>query len=377
MFGMERRGRTLDLSRGETTVNRMTRPRSSLRRKLLLALAVLATGAAMLETAVRVRQYRRSGDFGRPHAFVDDEASGLPIPRPGRTGSVRTDSHGFRSPEVEDPKPEGRVRLAFLGGSTTFCAEASGNKATWPHLVWKSLSEAFPNADLDYLNASAGGYAIDSSLVRLEQHVRPLAPDVLFIYHATNDLTKDTRALAEAQGVYSGHGEPDDFLTRWSLAWYLVKKNLQWSRIQADTEESGRLTFDPQALSAGFRQRLTELVERSQELAPVVVLITFSQRTRPEQSPEERRESSTSSRFYMPYMTPDGLITAFEEYNRVIREVAAATGALLVEGEDRIPADAIHFADSVHFFDPGCREMAARVVEVIEGDDSLRALLER
>lgn len=354
------------------------RPRSSLRHRLLLVLAVLVTGALLLEAAVRTRLYLRTGAFGLAHVFEHDEQANLPIPRPDRTTATqRIDSRGFRSPEVELPKPEGRIRLAFLGGSTTFCAEVSSNEATWPHLVWTALSEAFPDADFDYVNASAGGYAIDSSLVNLERRVRPFAPDVLFIYHATNDLTKDTRSLAKAQGVYTGHGETDDFLSRWSVAWYLVKKNIQFQlRLRAAARSGGRLAFEPSELSLGFRERLTELVERCQAAAPVVVLMTFSQRTRTEQTAEERLQASSSSLYYMPYMTPDGVLAAFDEYNRVIREVGEATGVVLVEGELEIPADATHFADSVHLTDAGCRRMAARVVERLVGDETLRALVQ-
>jgi hypothetical protein len=65
------------------------------------------------------------------------------------------------------PKPAGTVRIAFLGGSTTFCAEGSSNQATWPHLVWQALQTAHPNVRFDYLNASAPGYATAALLRNL------------------------------------------------------------------------------------------------------------------------------------------------------------------------------------------------------------------
>jgi lysophospholipase L1-like esterase len=69
------------------------------------------------------------------------------------------------------------------------------------------------------------------------------------------------------------------------------------------------------------------------------------------------------------------LLVAFEEYNRVIRAVAQQTGALLVEGEDSIPADDRHFADSVHFRDAGAAAMARRVNEALFNDDTLKKLV--
>jgi len=45
--------------------------------------------------------------------------------------------------------------------------------------------------------------------------------------------------------------------------------------------------------------------------------------------------------------------------------VAREQGCILVEGEDGIPGDPAHFADSVHFTDEGCRLQAQRVLEVL------------
>ena len=76
-------------------------------------------------------------------------------------------------------------------------------------------------------------------------------------------------------------------------------------------------------------------------------------------------------------MTPDGLLAGFDEYNRIIREVAAASGALLIDVADAIPADAVHYNDSVHLKDEGCRAMAERVVRELEHAPAFRALTMR
>jgi hypothetical protein len=78
----------------------------------------------------------------------------------------------------------------------------------------------------------------------------------------------------------------------------------------------------------------------------------------------------------MPFMTADGILEGFAEYNRVIREVAAATGCLLIEGEDTIPGDDVHFVDSVHFSAEGCRLMAARVAEALVAAAEVRHLID-
>lgn len=60
-----------------------------------------------------------------------------------------------------------------------------------------------------------------------------------------------------------------------------------------------------------------------------------------------------------------------------MREVAAATGALLIEREDDIPGDPAHFADTVHFTDAGSAAMAARVTRALANDPTVRELAAR
>ena len=81
--------------------------------------------------------------------------------------------------------------------------------------------------------------------------------------------------------------------------------------------------------------------------------------------------------YYMPYMSHAALVQGFAAYNRAIRAVAAATGAVLVAGEDDVPADDEHFADSVHFTDAGCRWQAQRVAAALERAPAFQGLFAR
>src|SRR5215475_3012095 len=114
--------------------------RARVPRRVGAILAVGIAGILLAEGAVRLRQWVR---VGRMRTFDDivavDPATGLHVPRPNRmSGGVHINSLGFRGPELAVPKPPGDVRLAFLGGSTTYCAEVSSNETAWPHLVWQS-----------------------------------------------------------------------------------------------------------------------------------------------------------------------------------------------------------------------------------------------
>ena len=344
----------------------------------LILLIVLALAA---EFAIRYRQARIHGTAATIEKFYTvDERIGLRVPIANLTlGHVSTNSLGFRGPEIAVPKPEGTTRVAFLGASTTWCAEVTGNDKVWAHLVAEGLRKAFDGAKIDYVNGAAPGYVVKSSLKNLEHRVEPLQPDIVVIYHATNDMSVELRRLAAAKGVIEqAKVQPPSWLADRSLLWNLAEKNLRiWLAQRKAERNAGRLEVDAASLGGGFRGDLLALVRGAQKESRVVAVATFATRLRRGQGDEEQLQAAASALYYMPFMTPRGLIGAYERYNQVIREVASETGALLIDGETAIPGDALHFADSVHFTDAGSRAMATRVSSALGGSAEVRALLSR
>lgn len=348
---------------------------SKIGRKLALSFGVLLVLLVVLEGALRVRQYARYGTFGKLHAFAVDPATGLEIPPPGRkTARFTVNERGFRGPLPEMPKPAGRLRLAFVGASTTFCAEASSEQATWPALIASRVAAEqdraqHPTGGVDYLNAGVGGHQLEQMRVNLEQRVAPFEPDVIFLYEATNDLTHDSRELAIARGVYDGHADRGSWLGEVSLGWYLLEKNLLVSgRSRGASGAAGRLQFSPGELSRGYRERLTALCAAARARAKLVVLVSFCIQARRGQDAARLAEACNTSFYYMPYMTAEGLLDAFDELNRTAREVAAEQGVLFLDVADRVPGDRVHFNDSVHFKDAGCVVFAEAVLEKLAAE---------
>lgn len=343
---------------------------------LLICLLLLLAA----ETAVRIRsEIKYGGTFwGVDETYEIDPATGLRIPIPNsRFGPIRINSFGFRSPEITKNKPAGRLRVAFLGGSTTYCAEVSSNAMTWPALVIKAMHEHWPALDLDYINAGVPGYTIRSLLPALEKRVVQFQPDIIVIYEATNDLSANSYQMAHQQGVAPRHQEETfGWLARHSLLAYLIEKNLEVMRLQRQANNpSDKIKLDMPRLDAEFRQDYQNLVVASEQAAKIVVTVTFSPRLRPQQPPEQRRQAAVTSLFYMPYMTIDDVLTGFAQYNQVIREVAGKYQTLLVGDEDAIPADAQHYVDSVHFTDAGSIAMAHRVARVLIASPMVQALV--
>jgi lysophospholipase L1-like esterase len=353
------------------------------RRRAWITAALLLASPLLLEGIVRVRAYALYGSDQDVYAvYRTDPESGLRLPIPGlsielaRRARIDISSAGFRGPEVPVPKPPGRLRLAFLGGSTTFCGRASSNATTWPHLVSAAVDAALPGVSVDYLNAGVTGASVDDSRRALAVRFRGLEPDVIVICHAAKDLADDTRALAVAAGIFE-EGAPPGWLERRSLLVRLLKMNLGYLAAQRAGRAGGdELDADPRAYSQGFRERLTRLVRAAQDVAPVVALCTFAIRTRPDQPRELQLENLAHAFTFTPYLSPEAILAGYAEYNRVIAAVARDTGAVLIAEHDAIPGTAEYFYDSVHFTERGYVAMAERVTAELLRAAAFRELAE-
>lgn len=338
---------------------------------ILLFLVLLAEGV------VRARQYIKYGTFVNVSTNHVDTASGLRIPTPNlKTATIRINSQGFRGPEIKMPKPDGVFRLAFVGASTTYCAEVSSNEMVWAHLVSKGLAERYPANKFDYINGGVSGYSTETSLINLEKRILPLNPDVVIIYHATNDLSAESRKLARQANIERTNLEQEEsWLGRYSLLWHLVEKNLLLMKAQTQTAEQ-MLPDDIQMQGTEFKENLEKLVRIAREGGvKQVVLVTFSIHPRDGMSPEQLESAMVSAKYYMPYLSGRALLQGFKHYNQIIREVAYKTGAILIEQENSIPGDAAHFVDSVHFTDLGSLKQADRILNGLMNNPHFQKML--
>jgi lysophospholipase L1-like esterase len=339
---------------------------------LIIMLLLLAA-----EGLTRVRQYFKHGMVTSINRMVVEPNTGLHIPQPGmEMGNIRINSLGFRGPELTMPRQAGSLRIGFIGASTTYCAEVSSNEAVWTELVARNLESATPGLSVDYINGGVPGYSTTQSLVNLEQRLLPLQPDIVVIYHASNDLSAETRKLAKKAGIERTNlEEGKSFLGKYSLLWSLVEKNLAIMNAQHSTDAE-MLTLERESLGEEFRKNLKQLVRTARDNGvKLVALATFAIHLREDMTPEQQSAAMVSARYYMPYLSASDMLAAFASYNEIIREVAASTGAVLIDGQDGIPGDPVHFNDSVHFTDAGSQAQAERVANALRSSDAYSELI--
>jgi lysophospholipase L1-like esterase len=352
---------------------------------LLLMIGALLFAFTLAEGVLRADAYIKNGFTQLDGTFMIDAASGLRVPRPAMAyKGIHINTLGFRGPEIISPKPANTIRLAFLGASTTFCAEVSNDSTTWPDIVTRDLKQRFLQSTFDYINAGVPGYAINSMQKMLEYRVRSHTPDLVVIYEVANSLASDTRQLAADRNIVS---EKNRHWYIWlvdrSRVAYLIYMNaVIWDlRNQDRSGMRHRLELGQQELDmlrARYRDRMVSLIRTAQQSSRLVAVATFSFRVRHDNMPP----AGSAEAAWMLYnarathLTIAGLVAAFDAYNAAIRDAAAATGAVLIEGEFDIPGDARHFVDSMHFTDAGSSAMARRVTERLAVAPEFQRLLQ-
>ncbi|MFT7677949.1 MAG: lysophospholipase L1-like esterase, partial [Planctomycetota bacterium] len=136
---------------------------------------------------------------------------------------------GFRGPLPQTPKPEGLLRIVCLGGSSTYGTGPSSDKATWPaqlevHLN-KDLKAAGDKRRVEVINGGSPGWTTFESLANYAFRMVDLEPDLVLVYHATNDA---------GMAVYQGPVRGDNTHAR--KAWEVrglspVEKSLEHSQL--------------------------------------------------------------------------------------------------------------------------------------------------
>jgi lysophospholipase L1-like esterase len=124
-------------------------------------------------------------------------------PSPGFAGH---NSMGYRGPEIVRPKPEGTFRIVALGGSTTYGFGLKNEDEPWPAQLQRILRDKYGYTQVEVVNAGVQSYSTWETLVNFEFRVLDLDPDLVIVYHATNDITARLVDPHYYDGLYSARG---------------------------------------------------------------------------------------------------------------------------------------------------------------------------
>jgi acyl carrier protein len=309
--------------------------------------------------------------------FVLDKSTGLRRMRPGaRYASVQSNSQGYRSPEVPLTKAAGTIRLAFLGDSFAFGSWKGGNETTWPFHALEALRLAHGRWSYDYINAAMPGNGVGHVAIQFRESIAKFGPDIIAIAPGASGNAADWARLKVG---YSGiHYIASWFARRSGLVGWIEKNLVVLFRQARALSDRGKLTFEPhelKELSKEFQGKLRDLVTECQKSGAVVVLFTRESRIQRCQGKLAQIWASGSRLFYQPYMSIAALLDVKDEFNRVYREVATQTGALLVDLAGVLPPTKAYFEDSSHFTPEANRIIGGRVGRALCDDPRVQQLL--
>ncbi|MCF7837093.1 MAG: SGNH/GDSL hydrolase family protein [Candidatus Marinimicrobia bacterium] len=226
-----------------------------------------------------------------------------------------TDAHGFRRPGVADRKDPAKMRIAFLGGSTT-----QGGYPAYPERTIRLLNEAAGRQRFEHLNAACSSYSTHQSLLALQRWVLPLKPDVLLVYHGWNDgyLQSDGYSDREKDPLAGDAALAASSALTWLRQWRLTQA-LGWLVRRLD-----RTWPRPRVGERAFAENLRHIAEICRrEGVPLVLLTRPATRLRPLPALDEM--SLTAYERLLGTRDRAAIYTRLHaRQNAVIRRIAAA-----------------------------------------------------
>lgn len=127
--------------------------------------------------------------------------------------TIKTNSLGFRGPEITMPKPADTCRIIALGDSITdgFYVE---NENTYPYQLEQILRNE--GKKVDVVNAGRGWSAIDVEFEMLRRFCMPLQPDLVVLTFVSNDIEelrgKDRESLLKHDVLVAEPVESSEWL---------------------------------------------------------------------------------------------------------------------------------------------------------------------
>lgn len=385
----------------------IARKRSSGGRKLALLLVSTLLGAVLAELGagfwlVRLapdeiaRRYatlaqieERAARQGFSYSLYKEHPYLGFIPAPNYVrGMNRHNSLGFRGEEIAVPKPTGEFRIVCLGGSTTYNPFIEAPSQAFPAQLEAAL-HARGFTQVRVVNGGVPGYRSWESLLNLQFRVLDLEPDMVFVYHATNDTFARLVWPPEAYrgdntGVLSGSSRAErersffhasNVLRMLSIRFGEGRSPARLGTTFGEWAETARGPIFSSQVTAGrypsglfkrqsvrkllatnppryFQRNLEHLVLVAEHHGVVPVLSSFT-------ACECKQDASSR---------PE-ILAAIREMNEVTRGVAETSGTPFLDLDIEFPRNPALFEDSIHVNAAGASRRGEIVAQMLTERD--------
>lgn len=330
------------------------------------------------EIGIRITQFNKFGvevDVESSSAFYKDETTGLRLIKPNqKLGKININNIGFRGPDIKKKATNG-VRIIFLGSSTTYDANAPEG-LNWPHQTVSHIKERYSNCSIDYINAGQPGFDTELIYTLYNKKLREYESDIVILL--PGDINQDLSWLAQKQGIDTAIQDHDSELAKLSVLWAKLEKNFRVINLQRNAfNQLGKVKVDMPVLNERFRTRLISLVNALKNDGNLVYVLKIGSQLRAEQTRDQKIVAGGSALFYMPYVALQDIIQTRSSYNKVIEAASLEAGFNVLSSSLNIPANHVHYSDSIHFTVEGSTKMADSIVKELHTTQAIQALFEK
>jgi lysophospholipase L1-like esterase len=352
------------------------RPHISLRRRLAYSSTVIVATLLALELGVRAVNRLRFGSWSQlatsdAALYIEHPILGR-ILRPGSHADyegheVRINSLGYRGASMQLQKPPGTIRIACIGGSTTFDPKVSRDELAWPSQLATLLQGRHGVKNVEVINAATEDFSLPRSLMDLAMRTVDLQPDWVICYSGISDLGNCDHAdhqVGQWQNASVPHVETPFWkeMLAYSALYRAMADHVQHSRQEKYGNLEGRFIErqdapDPRGIAA-FERNLKTLVGICRAHGIRLALVTIRTAYAPMQPMDVQNALAQGDLMEHPTLSLTGHYRGYEAINNIIRKTAATYRLALIDQATVLPAGDMHFADSVHFNDAGSAALA-------------------
>lgn len=266
--------------------------------------------------------------------------------------------------DIEDTN---KIRIACLGGSTTFCTGVA-DEDSWPAILQKKLGSRYA-----VINYGVPGYSTVESLIQMCLFIPEIKPKMIFFYEGWNDL--HNYFTAESVPDYYHHGQMMlqnvklgrkeeetcfEKFRRQSGFFYFID-NIK-ERIIKRVPDSRYTVHDP-AIDHLFSRNLQSMIvlAEARHAQPVIISQVLNPFT-------ERKENF--SRPWTVHIEDTSVPALMTHINGIAKKTCEATGqCIFLDYENQITWTEKNFIDEVHFSKRGNEKFASALCSFIKTRD--------
>lgn len=276
-------------------------------------------------------------------------------------GIISINNLGFRDDEVQKQKDETVFRIIVLGDSIAFGYSEADNYEAWPNKLEILLNENKKDNQkrFEVINAGVIGYTSIQALRFFESKLIELDPDMIIVSIGWNDLIFSTYQKWYPE-ISIRSGSRMKFIRRLDNFMFVKLIKELYTRIIAFFKmvHPQKVLVNEKA-PISFEYNLTEIIRTAESKGIKVVLTTMPTLLHNNMSDEEKTKAQQKT-----FKTIDDLMMTFEKFNNVIKKVALANNALIMESQfsslNKLDKNRF-FIDYCHFNEEGNGEFAKEI----------------